>query len=159
MGMSEPHTQNKKRVIKRVEEQTFTPSNPSLVIKNLLHSEKQITVWAYLKTLYWLQSCYISKQNGKLSIFKYILKYAKLRKCSISSLKMMLYIFEYSKTEFSFQSVPNLHIHVPIGAKQKSELQNFVLEGHPIGRVLETPSTGRTSLLVRSFQKKNKNAT
>ena len=90
MGMSEPHTQNKKRVIKRVEEQTFTPSNPSLVIKNLL---------------------------------------------------------------------PNLHIHVPIGAKQKSELQNFVLEGHPIGRVLETPSTGRTSLLVRSFQKKNKNAT
>ncbi len=33
-----------------------------------LHSEKQITVWAYLKTIQGLQSCYISKQNGHFSI-------------------------------------------------------------------------------------------
>ncbi len=35
-----------------------------------MHSEKQITVWAYLNMLYWLQSSYISKQNVILSIFK-----------------------------------------------------------------------------------------
>ena len=34
------------------------------------HVEKQITVWAYLKTIQGLQSCYISKQNGHFSIYK-----------------------------------------------------------------------------------------
>ncbi len=36
----------------------------------LLHSEKQIIVLAYLKTIQGLQSCYIWKQNGYFSIYK-----------------------------------------------------------------------------------------